>query len=542
MENNKDSNQPNGFDELKNSEQNQNNSKKQKIVEANEIEKVKNSDEELKKDEILLSESENKNEDSYEDFNSKNLQSYIEDDSKYIQEIKPLFEDEKDLEKSKKSLGKRISDYWKRNDNTASKIIITILIALLVALIIVGIYFYSRLSLLGTNHDEISTTVEEDVIYEDVNFSMMNDITDAHSLNEILKKWATNNGEKMSSKNVINVLLIGVDSQSRLSDSMMLLSLNKSTKKINMISFYRDSYTYIQPESKKPRYAKLNSAFVSGGPSCVVNTIENDYKIKIDDYAYVDYDTFPKVIDALGGVKVDLQSYEADYMNREYGYNFKAGNVTLTGDQTLWYCRIRYSDKDGDISRTRRQRAVITSIIDSAKNANMSKLDSLITTLFPNIKTSMSKTQVVSYATQALSKDWLNFEIVQASMPTTDTSKGGYIGSQWVWICDYPGAAYQLQTLLYGKSNIKLEADRISAINLKPTTTATKSYSNSSTKIKSTTSQAPTQTSSTQASSSEQSNQNGGQNSGNSNNGAGAVISESEKRVYTLPDFNKLFP
>jgi len=377
---------------------------------------------------------------------------------------------------SKTGFWQRFADFWKRKDNTGKKILVIVLAILLLLVLTVGGYFISRLSLLGTNADEEPVTVQEDVTYEDVNFSMMNDITDANSLNDLLKEWATNKGEKMSSKNVVNILLLGIDSASNLSDSMILVSLNKSTKKINMVSFYRDSYIYIAPTSGKPRFGKLNAAYATGGAKCVVETIENNYKIKIDEYASVDYNSFPKVISALGGVTVDVKDYEAKYMNREYGFGLKAGTIKLNGEQALKYSRIRHSDNDGDVSRTRRQRTVITSIMNSMKNASLSQIDNMITTLFPNIKTSMSQSQVLSYGTQALTKGWLNFDMVQENMPTTDTSKGGYVGSQWVWIADYPGAAYQLQMLLYGKSNIKLADDRISAIKIKPTTT-TRAYS-----------------------------------------------------------------
>lgn len=372
---------------------------------------------------------------------------------------------------SKTSFWGRFADFWKRKDNNGKKVVVIFLAILLLLVLTVGGYFISRLSLLGTNADEEPVTGQEDVIYNDIDFSMMNDITDAKSLNELIKDWATNNGEKMSSKNVVNILLLGIDSGSNLSDSMILMSLNKSTKKISMVSFYRDSYIYIAPASGKPRFAKLNSAYSVGGAKCVVETIENNYKIKIDEYASVDYNSFPKVINALGGVTVNVQDYEAKYMNRTYGFAIKSGTTKLSGEQALKYSRIRHSDNDGDVSRTRRQRTVITSIMNSMKSASISQFDNMMKTLFPNIKTSMSQSQVLGYGTQALTNGWLSFDAVQANMPTTDTSKGGYVGSQWVWIADYPGAAFQLQTLLYGKSNIKLANDRISAIKIKPTTT-----------------------------------------------------------------------
>ncbi|MEG0979725.1 MAG: LCP family protein [Oscillospiraceae bacterium] len=446
---------------------------------------------------------ENKNEknDKGEATANFDMEKYLQDDDEYIENISEDLEKEQleDISSNpKKGFGTRIADFWKRKDNTGKKVAIIVVAIILIVALAVGGYFMSKLSLLGTNDDKTPTTYQDDKLYEDVNFSMMNDITDAHSLNELLRSWATNKGEKMSSKNVVNILLLGVDSKSNLSDSMMLISLNKSTKKISLVSFYRDSYTYLDPPSGKPRFAKLNSAFSAGGAQCTVQTIENNYKIKIDDYAYVDYNSFPKIIDSLGGVKLNVQPYEAAYMNREYGFGLKSGNITLTGEQALKFSRIRHSDKDGDVSRTRRQRAVITSIMNSMKSASVSQINNMITTLFPNIKTSMSKTEVLSFGTQALTNGWLNFEMAQANMPSTDTSKGGYVGDQWVWICDYPGAAYQLQMMLYGKSNIKLAHDRVSPLDLKPTTTLpSRTTTTTTSRHQTTTTTKPTETTTT---------------------------------------------
>lgn len=458
------------------------------VSDLSEIEQILHGDEahvEEKKhsEEILLDTTEKESSEGESPIDVNNMESidmqkYLQDESEIIEDVSSDKEEIEDISSnSKKSLGTRIAYFWKRKDNTGKKVLIVILGILLIAILAVAIYLISRFSLLGTNHDEEPTTHSEDVTYEDINFSMMNDITDAKSLNELIREWATNKGEKMSSQNVINILLIGVDSQSNLSDSMILVSLNKSTKQINMVSFYRDSYIYIQPQNKNPRFAKLNAAFSAGGAPCVVKTIEDSYKVKIDDYVYVDYKTFPKAIDALGGVKINVQPYEAKYLNNHYGLGIGSGNVTLNGEQALKYCQIRKSDSDGDVSRTRRQRDLITSVMNTMKNASLSKLDNMITTVFPNIKTSMSKTQVLSFGTQALTKGWLNFEMGQANMPTKDTGKTQMLNGQSVWICDYPGAAYQLQMLLYGKSNIKLAPDRISALDLKPTTTTTRPYS-----------------------------------------------------------------
>ena len=375
--------------------------------------------------------------------------------------------------KNKQKLSQRIKTFWKTPGNTGKKILIIIAIILVIAIVVGGIFLWSKLSLMDTNgEDDFKATEMED----DIDLSEMEGITNANSLNDFLYKWANNGGEKMHSKYVKNVLLIGKDSRSNLADSMILVSVNEKSKKINLVSFYRDSYTYIKPGKKKGTFAKLNSAYSKGGANCLIQTIENDYKIKIDDYLMVDYNSFPKVINSLGGVNVYVTPKEAAYFANNVWesttlngqrINYKSGVNHMNGEAALLFCRMRHLDSD--IGRTERQRRVISSIITSFKSANISRINSAINTLLPNVKTSMSRTEVLSFATNAVSSGWLNFKMDQATMPSDGMAKGGFVGSQWVWLVDYEGSAYQLQTLLYGKSNIKLPADRVSPIKLKPT-------------------------------------------------------------------------
>ncbi len=374
--------------------------------------------------------------------------------------------------RSKSTLMERFKDFWTRKDNKKQKIVVVIGIILLIIILIVGGYAWAKLSLIDTNGED--GFVEGD--YEsDIDLSDMDSITDANSLNELLMKWATNGGDLMQGKHVKNVLLIGKDSKSSLADSMILASVNEKTKQITLVSFYRDCYIYIQPEGKKPSFGKLNAAYSRGGAKCVIETIQNNFKIKIDDYVMVDYSSFPKIIDALGGVDVNVTAKEANYLNSTWQnwtltgnpVSYKVGVNHLNGEKALMFCRIR--KLDSDVGRTERQRRVISSIITSFKSAGISKINAAVNELFPNVKTSMSRTEILSFAANAVSGGWLSYPMSQATMPPDGMANGGYVGDQWVWIVDYEGSAYQLQNLLYGKSNIEMSDDRVSPITLKPT-------------------------------------------------------------------------
>ena len=162
----------------------------------------------------------------------------------------------------------------------------------IVLVLVVGVVGFvgHKFNLINFDSNE-RTTIDpnQEFIDEDIDFGEIGDAR-GNDLKEILKNWATNGGKKMKNKDVINVLLIGSDASSTdpnranvmekgNTDVMMLVSINPINKTIKLISFMRDSYTYMD---QFDRYAKLNAACANGGPGYLVETIENDYKIQID--------------------------------------------------------------------------------------------------------------------------------------------------------------------------------------------------------------------------------------------------------------------
>lgn len=406
---------------------------------------------------------------------SKYLEDFGDIEAEDIEE-KPAPERVPDASPREDSIGKNKMSTWWKNRTKKQRILIIAVSVLLILIIAICGFIWSKISLIDTDDD---FTGSDDIVLDDnIDAAEMDSITDANSLHDYLKKWATNGGEKLSAKYVKNILLVGQDSTSGCTDTMMLVSVNDKTKKISMVSFYRDSWTYVAPKGKRATFAKMNAAYSKGGAKCMIETIENDYKIEIDDYVMVNYDSFPRVVDALGGVDVYVEPREANYLNTTWQnwtrtgkkVSYTSGVNHLNGEKALMFCRIR--GLDSDINRTERQRSVITSIMNSFKDASITQLNSAANALLPNIKTGLSKTQILSLVADGFSRGWLKYEINQATMPTEDTSKGGFVGKTWVWLVDYEGAAYQLQMLLYGQSNIKLSDDRVSPIKLKPTTNA----------------------------------------------------------------------
>lgn len=345
------------------------------------------------------------------------------------------------------------------------------ILVVFICLITAGMgYITEKLDLMSTGDDNSPTLpgseITQEVIYDEEELAIIEAIDSAGSLNDFLYQWANNGGELYSSKNVINVLLVGLDSKNALqyggnSDSLILVSLNKKTEKISMCSFFRDSWCYMNVGGTD-RYAKINSSYFHGGPDALIDTIERNFKIDIDYYVAVDFTSFRDIIDALGGITVPVQEYEAAYINKTNpDFHIEAGEaVTLTGKQALVFARIRKSDYDSDVSRTRRQRQVITSLIESAKKASLSQLNNTLDALFKYVKTDLTKSQILSYAAQALAKGWLSYEITQFTLSDPDVFKTGYVGSAAVVFMDYPLAAHRVQTSIYGDSNVELNDNR----------------------------------------------------------------------------------
>ncbi len=361
-------------------------------------------------------------------------------------------------------------EFMLKNNKRNTKIILVVLIVLvlgLTAFAVYSIYFNKML-------DESESWQGDENYTEDLSdnqFDAMGGITDASSLDDLLEKWYSNGGEIMDQKYVVNILLLGIDGKNGVknggnSDSMILASVNKKTKKITLVSFMRDSRAYYEANGKG-YVAKANSAFGRGGAKATVNMIEKNYKIDIDYYVAVDFTTFTDLVDALGGVTLDIQEYEQKYINRTTTKINKIpnyGTVTLDGEQALVYCRIRKSDADSDVSRTRRQRNFISALITSAKGATLSQLNDAVDAVLPHLATDCSKTKVLDFARQALTQGWMNYEIVQVTMPDEETRKDANIGGVSYWVVDYTLAAYKVQMAVYGTSNINIDDNRDSAL------------------------------------------------------------------------------
>lgn len=308
---------------------------------------------------------------------------------------------------------------------------------------------------------------------ENLNFQQISDIENADSVKDLIKSWATNGGDQLYSKNVINVLLIGEDDEdgSHRSDSTMLVTVNKKTKKIILTSFLRDSYTYMNIEGQD-RYDKTNHSYSWGGAAKLMEVLSDNYKIRIDHFVSINYRSFINAVNELGGVNVMVTDAEANFMNRTTKMKgFESGpSVNLDGEHALVFARIR--KLDGEPERTERQRRLITALISSVKESSLSDLNDAIDKFLPYVTTNYTESEILSLGSKAITEGWLKFDIVSQVAPSEETRMGftgyrTYTGNLDVWIVDYVKAARELQLALYDQTNIVIDEEtHVSAIDL----------------------------------------------------------------------------
>ncbi|MEV3937357.1 LCP family protein [Glycomyces sp. NPDC049804] len=198
----------------------------------------------------------------------------------------------------------------------------------------------------------------------------------------------------------MNLLVIGSDHREgedeadARSDTTILMHVNEDGSAAYGISIPRDLYVYI-PEDPEATVSdtldKFNAAYAWGGVNLTVRTIENLTGVRIDHIVEIDFNGLVAVVDALGGVTLDVQAADADgYITDPPGVEsihgehtfFEAGPNTMNGAQALDYVRQRYQYNEGDFARMRHQQDLIKAIMDSALSAgvltNEDKLTSFI--------------------------------------------------------------------------------------------------------------------------------------------------------------------
>lgn len=281
----------------------------------------------------------------------------------------------------------------RRRRNTLSRVMFALEIIVLVVLM-GGLFVYAKLGKL--NHETIN---EEEL-----------DVNESVTENQVMKGYTT-------------IALVGIDSRDDKlksdwnSDTMIIASINNDTKKVKLVSVYRDTYLCLgEDEDENNSYGLANSAYCTGGAKKMINMLNKNLDMNISDFVTVNFQAVAETVELLGGIDVEMKKEEVVHLNN---YCVETSEVTgmdytpleeiegvhhLNGVQAVAYARIRKTSGN-DFRRAARQREVIYRIVEKAKNSSIATLNTVLDKIFPMIYTSLTEKEILSMEMNMLSYD-----------------------------------------------------------------------------------------------------------------------------------------
>lgn len=219
------------------------------------------------------------------------------------------------------------------------------------------------------------------------------------------------------------IALVGLDNTSDTldygnSDTMIIASINNDTKKVKLVSLYRDTYLNVgtDPKGNEDTYTKANAAYAYGGAQQLMTMMNKNLDLSLDGYVTVDFAAVAETIDLLGGLDIEMTADEVEHMNdycvetseatgKSYEEIYPEDGVHhLNGVQAVSYARIRYTAGD-DFRRAARQRLVIYKMVEKAKNSSWTTLNKIVDTVCPMVATSLSKADILKMGMNMITYD-----------------------------------------------------------------------------------------------------------------------------------------
>ena len=281
----------------------------------------------------------------------------------------------------------------RRRRSTLSRVMFALEIIVLVVLM-GGLFVYAKLGKL--NHETIN---EEEL-----------DVNESVTENQVMKGYTT-------------IALVGIDSRDDKlksdwnSDTMIIASINNDTKKVKLVSVYRDTYLCLgEDEDGNNSYGLANSPYCTGGAKKMINMLNKNLDMNISDFVTVNFQAVAETVELLGGIDVEMKKEEVVHLNN---YCVETSEVTgmdytpleeiegvhhLNGVQAVAYARIRKTSGN-DFRRAARQREVIYKIVEKAKNSSIATLNTVLDKIFPMIYTSLTEKEILSMGMNMLSYD-----------------------------------------------------------------------------------------------------------------------------------------
>lgn len=279
---------------------------------------------------------------------------------------------------------------------------------------------------------------------------------------EINREEVVNTGKEVpkEAEDVITIALFGSDYSEYYdvssADSTMILAIDTKNNKIKLCSLMRDIYLDL-PDGGK---SNLNYTILDGGISSILKAINYNFNLSVDKFVQVDLRRLPKIIDALGGVEIEITNEELQYINgyidnidKENGtkteHIYTSGKQLLNGTQASAYCRIRYT-AGRDFKRTERQRDVLNALFIKFKDINISEIPSMISEILPLVTTNLTNSEIISISTKALGMGLNNIE--QGRFPSDGNIINTEITDMYHMNIDIEATTEELHEFLYSKT------------------------------------------------------------------------------------------
>lgn len=259
-----------------------------------------------------------------------------------------------------------------------------------------------------------------------------------------------------------NILLLGTDSRTdekdTRTDTMIVLSLNSKTKEIRLTSLMRDIWVDVPGHGG----AKLNAACVYGGPELTVQCVNENFDLDIHSYVLVNMQCLAAIVDALGGIRMDVSDSEASAINKLFaddlnahdentyfvGDNVSPGSdVLLSGRQALAFARIR--KQDSDYNRTDRQRQVLVTIARQLQQQDLLSLAGIVTGMLQYVETNLTFDEIMTIAGVCLGADLDGLQ--ELRLPAEGAYQSGTFNGTWCIKPDFEENQRILHQFIYGE-------------------------------------------------------------------------------------------
>lgn len=265
--------------------------------------------------------------------------------------------------------------------------------------------------------------------------------------------------EIFADRDVFNILLLGTDERTDAyspysrADSIILVSIHKDKKTVKLVSLERDMGVPILEGKHAGQYDKLTHCFAYGGADLMMKEVEHCFRVDVDRFVRLNFNHFAQIIDAIGGVDIELTEREAQGLNGEIRTNAWTKHVVypglnhLDGYDALQYARLRYIDSDWQ--RVQRQRNVIQSVVHAATGLSLLEMNAAADKILPLIHTNLTQSEILELLFFA--PNVFGADLEQMTIPKSGTY-GVMIGlaDRDMFAVDFDANARILREFLYG--------------------------------------------------------------------------------------------